>query len=330
MNESKFIIILGFIMVFLLSCTGIDDEQKPEIPRMVISTGSMGAGHFNISSSIADWANARVSGYPITAVPGSGGIGNPIRVNREYADIGTSYGPLLKMAREGKRNPYTQAYPNLRAICSLTSNFQHILVEKKIQAETLEDVIQKKIGVKIATGFPGTSDRFILQLLLGELGVTEEDIKEWGGSIQQIGTSGRVDLWKDHHINFLHSSIEFPAAAITEALASRKGKLLGLTEKVRESLVQKFGFIKSEIPPKTYPGQTSSVPTLKLTMVLFTTKDIDENAIYMFTKTIAESQDRFRKAYGAFKNWEPQDMVQNLGIPIHKGSLKYYKERNWK
>lgn len=297
---------------------------------MIISTGSVGAGHYNICSSIADWVNARVSGYPITAVPGSGGIGNPIRVSRKDAEIGVSYGPFLKMASEGGEKPYTQAYPNLRAICSLTSNSQHILVSKDIDAVTLEDVISKKIGLKIATGFPGTSDRFILQLILGELGATEKTIKEWGGTIQQIGTSGRVDLWKDRHINALHSSIEFPAAAITEAMASRKGKLLGLTETVRDHLVQKFGFIKTEIPLKTYPGQNYPVPTLKLTMVLFTTEDVDEDAIYIFTRTVAESQERLRKAYGAFKNWKAEDMIQNLGIPIHKGALKYYNERGWK
>ena len=150
---------------------------------MIISTGSVGAEHYNICSSIADWVNARVSGYPITAVPGSGGIGNPIRVGRNEADIGVSYGPFLKMAREGERKPYTRAYPNLRSICSLTSNFQHILVAKDIDAETLEDVVRKKIGLRIATGFPGTSDRFILQLILNELGATEETIKGWGGAI---------------------------------------------------------------------------------------------------------------------------------------------------
>jgi TRAP-type uncharacterized transport system substrate-binding protein len=64
-------------------------------------------------------------------------------------------------------------------------------------------------------------------------------------------------------------------------------------------------------------------------MVLFTTMDADENAIYLFAKTIAESQDRFHKAYGTFKDWKPEDMIQNLGIPIHEGALKYYKERGW-
>lgn len=329
MRKVKNFIFLGFLLVFMAACLDIDESHKPKIPIMTISTGSVGAGHYNICSSIADWVNSRVRGYPITAVPGSGGIGNPIRVGRKDADIGVSYGPFLKMAMEGKDKPFTHPYANLRAICSMTSNFQHILVARDIDAETFEDITSKKIGLKIATGFPGTSDRFILQLIMSELGVTEENIKNWGGAVLQIGTSGRVDLWKDRHINALHSSIEYPAAAITEAMASRKGKILGLTETVRDNLVKKYGFIKADIPPKTYPGQNSLIPTLKLTMVIFTTEELDEEAVYIFTKTIAESQEKLRNAYGSFKTWKAEDMIQHLGIPIHRGAVKYYKERGW-
>jgi len=322
-------LLFGSLIALFFSCVDMNEDQKIKIPIMTISTGSVGAGHFSICSSIADWVNARVNGHPITAVPGSGGIGNPMRVGKGLADMGVSYEPFLRMAREGKKAPYIQSYPNLRSICSLTSNSQHFLVAKNIEANFLEEVINEKVRLKIATGFPGTSDLFILQLVLAELGITEEDIKQWGGSVQHIGTSGRVDLWKDLHINALHSSIEFPAAAITEAMVSRRGHLLGLTETVRNNLVEKLGFIKTEIPPRTYPGQNNPVPTVKLTMVLFTTKDANEDSIYIFTRTIAESQDRFRKAYGAFKDWKAEDMIQHLGIPIHRGALKYYKERGW-
>ena len=313
----------------LTGCVTRDQEEKPSIPMMTISTGSVGAGHYNICSSIADWVNARLSGYPITAVPGSGGLGNPIRVGRGKADIGVSYGPFLIMAREGTQAPYTEKFSNLRSICSLISNSQHVLVAEEFDIKYLSDISREKIGLKLATGFPGSSDRFILKLALEEVGTTEENLRAWGGAFQQIGTSGRVSLWKDRHINAFHSSIEFPAAAVTEAMASRPGRLLSIRDSVRERLVDKFGFNKADIPAGTYPGQASPVATLQLTMVLFTTEAVDENAVYIFTRTIAESRERLQKSYGAFKDWVPENMVENLGIPIHGGALKYYRERGW-
>ncbi len=302
--------------------------QRINIPKMTISTGSVGGIWYSICSSIAEWVNARVVGYPLTAIPGSGGMGNPIRIARGDADIGVTFSPFLVMATEGKK-PYEEKYPNLRAICSLTSNSHHFLVAKNIEAKNLKDIVEKKIGLKMSSGFPGDANYIILELIFSELGSTEEDIKKWGGSIQRIGTSGRVDLWKDRHINALHSLTQFPAAGITEAIATREGKLLGLSEPIRDILVQKFKFKKTEIPPGTYPGQDYPVPTVKLAMVLFTNESVPEEVIYIFTKAIAENEMRFKKSYGAFKDWKPEYMVNNLAITIHKGAIKYYKERGW-
>jgi len=307
---------------------GFSFSQRAHIPKMTISTGSVGGIWYSICSSIADWVNTRVVGYPLTAIPGSGGMGNPIRIARGDADIGVTFSPFLVMASEGKK-PYWEKYPNLRAICSLTSNSHHFLVAKNIDARNLNDIVEKKIGLKMASGFPGDANYIILELIFNELGSTEEDLKKWGGSIQRIGTSGRVDLWKDRHINALHSLTQFPAAAITEAIATREGKLLGLSESTRDILVEKFKFKKTEIPPSTYPGQDYSVPTVELAMVLFTNASISEESIYIFTKTVAENEERFKKSYGSFKNWKPENMVENLNITIHEGALKYYKEQGW-
>lgn len=295
---------------------------------MTISTGNVGGSWYAICSSIADWVNSRVEGYPVTAIPGSGGMGNPIRVSRTDADIGVTFSPFLVMARDGKK-PYEKKYPNLYAICSLTSNVHHFLVADNIEADTLEDVAKKKIGLKMASGFPGDANYIILNLIFEELGMSEQDIEEWGGELQRIGTSGRVDLWKDRHINALHTLTQVPDASVTEAMATRKGKLLGLSEPVRDILAEKFRFKKTVIPARTYPEQPDAVLSVKLAMVLFTHRDVSEEAIYVFTRTMAENETRFRESYGNFKEWKAEDMINDLGIDVHPGALKYYKERGW-
>jgi TRAP transporter TAXI family solute receptor len=325
-KRTSVLALLMLALFFLLSQFSF--SQKIEIPKMTISTGSVGGIWYSICSSIADWVNARVVGYPLTAIPGSGGMGNPIRIARGDADIGVTFSPFLVMANGGKK-PYWERYSNLRAICSLTSNSHHFLVAKNIDAQNLNDIVEKKIGLKMSSGFPGDANYIILELIFNELGSTEEDIKRWGGSIQRIGTSGRIDLWKDRHINALHSLTQFPDAGITEAIATRDGKLLGLSEPIRDILVEKFKFTKTEIPSGTYPGQKYPVPTVELAMVLFTNDSIPEEAIYIFTKTVAENEDRFKKSYGAFKGWKPENMIENLNIPIHKGADRYYRERGW-
>lgn len=317
------------ILIFLIPAVLFAFQNRStRLPMMTISTGNVGGSWYAICSSIADWVNSRVEGYPITAIPGSGGMGNPIRIARTDADIGVTFSPFLVMARDGSK-PYWESYSNLRAICSLTSNVHHFLVADNIDAQTLEEVAQNKTGLKMASGFPGDANYIILNLIFDELGMTEEDIEAWGGELQRIGTSGRVDLWKDRHINALHTLTQVPDASVTEALATRNGKLLGLSEPIRDILVKKFHFKKTDIPAETYPEQREAIPSVKLAMVLFTHRDISEEAVYVFTRTIAENESRFRESYGTFKEWKAEDMVNDLGIDIHPGALKYYKERGW-
>jgi len=326
--------VIGLIVALVFSSGSACSAKKMKVPKMIISTGSAGAGWYMMSSTLADWVNAKIEGYPITAVPGAGSMGNPARVTRGEADFGVSYGPILVMARKGEP-PFQEEYTNLRAMFSLTANTHHFFISKslaeKTGAKTLKDIVDQKIGLKMGSAFPGASDALVLEAIFEELGVSYKTIGKWGGTIQLIGTSGRVALWKDRHIDGFHSLIEFPAAAITEALGSRPGRLLGLTEEIRDMLVKERGFSKTTIPAGTYPGQDYPVPSVKMPMVYFTTVDAPAEVIYLITKTAGESEKRWKDSYGAFKaqGWVPKNMVEGLGIPIHEGAVRYYKEQGW-
>lgn len=54
-----------------------------------------------------------------------------------------------------------------------------------------------------------------------------------------------------------------------------------------------------------------------------------DEVVYLITKTVAEMKDRLVKVNPAFQRWEPGMMPKGLGIDIHPGAVKYYKERGW-
>jgi len=324
------LVITGLIVALAFYSSYICSAKSKEIkiPKLLVSTGSVGGSWYATASSIGDWVNDKVEGYPITAVPGAGSIGNIPRVVRGETEIGMSLGAFLLAANKGNV-PFNKKYPNIRAMFSLTANSNHFLVDEKFEATTLKDIVDKKIGLRMSTSFPGSADNVVFEQVFTALGTSIKEMGKWGVSLQLVGTSGRVNLWKDRHIDLLHSLIEFPAAAITDAMASRKGRLLGLTEPVRDTLIERYGFVKVKIPAGTYPGQDYPVPTVQAKQVFFTTEDFPEEIVYLIVKTVAESKERLRKAYKRFEYWEPKDMIKGLGIQIHEGALKYYKEQGW-
>lgn len=331
MKTYKLLLITLLSILFILGSFSVCFADQVKIPELQISTGSPTGGWFQIGALIAEWTNQKVEGYPITATPGAGGIGNPLRLAKGEADIGVSYGTFLIALREGTK-PYENEPKNtdLRAMFSLTSNAHVFLVDKDIDATLVKDIIDKKIGLDFAIANPGDSGNFALEIILDGLGATYKDFKNWGGSVQEgLMTSERVNLWKDRHINGTYFMIPIGNADVVNAMASRPGKLLGLSEPIRDMMEEKWGYVKYEMPPGTYPNQDYPVAAVRMAMVFFTTKEASEEAIYLITKTVAESEQDLKASMAGFKNWTAENMIEGVGIPIHEGSLRYYRERGW-
>jgi TRAP-type uncharacterized transport system substrate-binding protein len=51
-----------------------------------------------------------------------------------------------------------------------------------------------------------------------------------------------------------------------------------------------------------------------------------EDTVYKITKALAENIDNMAAVVSAVKGLTPKDMATNIGVPLHKGALKYYKE----
>ena len=63
--------------------------------------------------------------------------------------------------------------------------------------------------------------------------------------------------------------------------------------------------------------------------VVFTTTELDADIVYNLTRVIAENRERLVAAHSAFQDWEPEDMLGGVGIALHEGAERYYRERGW-
>ena len=318
------------VVCFVIGLTFIPAQSPAleKIPPVEIVHGSVGGTWQTISGTIADLINTLYDGHPVSSIPGAGGVGNVSRLGEWKSDIGMSYAPFLKAGVNGM-DPYKKKYPELRSIGALISNQMHIVVTEESGIKTIADIKARKIGVKIGTGPMGSTEEFTMMLVLKYEGISQGDIKSWGGRIDLQGTAQRVDAWSDRHIDMINFFINAPAASVTELMTVRPGKVLSLPESIRKKLAEDWGYVLSPIPANSYPKQTAAVDTVGLPIILFTTDKVSESFVYNMTKVIAENKERLKGAHPAFKDWEPKSMVNGLAIQVHPGALKYYKEKGW-
>ncbi len=289
-------------------------------------TGSPTASWFPVAAAIAEMTNRFYEGQPVSVIPGAGAVSNPVRVGRQQSELGISYAPFLQLAIQGGNEVYRDAMPNLRAIASGSTNMLHFVVETGSPIRRVRDLATQRPRLRVGTGPNGSTELFSLQQLLAAMNLSLRDVESWGGRVERLPTSGRSDGHMNRQLDLTNYFINPPAAEIVEMLNSRPGTILSIDDDIRDVLVQRWSFIRYDIPANTYPGQSEVVRTLGLPYVIFTHAAVDETLVYRVAKVMFENKPRLAAAHASFNDWDPRAMNQGLGIALHPGAQRFYRE----
>ena len=327
-KTTRFVIMtMAFLGLAFLSYSEASAAMEKHAP-VVFSTGSPTGTWFPTGAGIADMTNGHYDGQPISVIPGAGGVGNPKRVGTGQAELGFSYGPFLKLAIQGGNEMYKDAMPKLRAIAAMTPNKLHLVMDKEKLVD-LATLAKSKPSLRVGTGPVGSTELFSLGELFKYYGYSFKDVESWGGRVDRMNTGGRSDAWKNRQLDIAQFFINNPASRVIELMSGRPSVLVSLKDDAREALGKKWGFLKFTIPANQYPNQAKDVQTIGIPFVAFGTSDLDEEMVYIMTKSVAENHARMISSHSAFKGWKPEDMPKGLGVAIHDGAARYYKERGW-
>jgi hypothetical protein len=298
------------------------------VPRVTLVTGSAGSDWDRIGSAIASRTNAAFGGQPITAMPGAGGISNPARVGRMPGDFGIAFLPFLRLARDGSP-PYPEAFPRLVHVASLITNAFHLIVSPQLGLRTLDDIRERKIGVRVGTGPAGSGEEFLLRASLERHGISYDDIRRWGGRIDLLGSGERADLFRDYHVDLITFNSNAPSAIITELALSRAGQFMSLTAEVRADLERTWHVRPVTMPAATYAGQTADVATVGMTSAIFTTDDMADVLVRALVTAVARDKTYLETVHVGFRRWQPADMAESDGLPLHRAAALEYRTRGW-
>jgi TRAP transporter TAXI family solute receptor len=92
-------------------------------------------------------------------------------------------------------------------------------------------------------------------------------------------------------------------------------------------------FYRTQFPisPDIYRGLSNKVETLGYPNLIIANKDkVSDAQAYGMTKAVAENMEKIAAVEPSLKGFNLKDMAINVGVPIHPGSMKYFKERGWR
>ncbi len=328
------------VLLVALTLPGLAVGGAAAQQSLTWTAGAVGGGWYAISGGMAELIREK-AGLNIKVIPG-GGTQNPLLVEKGDADIGMGLPPLLGAATRGE-DPYPgQKMEQLRALAgnmSLNTFHFYAAADSPFAKMTMDEIFRGKKPIRLAISKPGSSDVWVFEKVMEyygfcQPGKTADCYRTWeaaGAKFFRGSYSEQAGAFKDRNVDGTFTFLALPGASITEASVGRELKLLAFPKPLLEHL-GKFGLGEGVIPPGTYPkaanGNEAVVSATMGTTITVSSRMANDLA-YTITKAINDNVDRVRKIHASMADYDPSKGHLHLGVVLHPGAERYYREKGW-
>jgi hypothetical protein len=231
---------------------------------------------------------------------------------------------------------------SLRAVAgNMSLNVFHFYVAADLSLArlTMDEIFRARRPMRLAISRPGTADIWVLEKIMEyyELcapGRTPDCYRTWetlGARFLRGSYAEQARAFKARRVDGTFAFLALPATAIIEAAAGRKLTLLAFPPPLLEYLAQ-LGLEEGAIPAGTYPSAANAaeaVPSATMGTTIAVSAQVPDDVAYLITRTINDNADRVRKIHDSLAEYEPAKAHARLGVPLHPGAERYYREKGW-
>jgi TRAP-type uncharacterized transport system substrate-binding protein len=328
------------VLALVASLLGVTAAAAAAQPALTWTGGVPGGGWDAISRGLAELIGEK-TGLTLKVVPG-GAAQNPVLVDKGEADIGLGMPPLLRAAARGE-DPYAgRRMEGLRALAgNMSLNVFHLYVAADLTLArlTMDQIFSTRRPIRLAISRPGTADIWVLDKIMEYYGLcaagkTSDCYQEWervGARFSRGSYAEQAVAFKRRKVDGTFAFLALPAASVREASEGRQLTLLAFPPRLVEHLAR-FGLGRGVIPAGTYPKAANGdedVPSAAMGTTITVSARMPDDIAYRIAATINDHADRVRKIHGSLAGYDPAEAHLHLGVPLHPGAERYYRERGW-
>jgi TRAP transporter TAXI family solute receptor len=221
--------------------------------------------------------------------------------------------------------PVSEPQENMRSVTMLWQNVeQFVIANDKVSTGTVEDIVALK-GMAVGMGRTNSGTLGSNTVLLAGLGLdvaTDFDLVD-------AGYGPTADALANGQAVAAGMPAGPPTGAITRLMASNQGKFTILDVTPEQLAAMDAGrqlWVPYTIAAGTYPGQDADVQTIAQPNFLAVNASVDENHVYLLTKTMYENLPFLQAIHPATKAMAVESAMAGLPLPLHPGAQRYYEE----
>jgi hypothetical protein len=243
----------------------------------------------------------------------AGSVKNPDLVASGEVDIGITNTNLALLAIAGK-GPYKQKL-ELAAVAALHPSVLSMVTLAGSPINTFADIKGKRVAVGPAGG--GTLS--FVQRLLEMHGMTMKDITP-----SFLSYNDGFSQLADGNVDAAFALAGYPAAAISQARATKELKFIRLTDEKLDAMLKKYPYYTRVVVPKATYRLDEDAVVLGVSNVLVVRTDMPADKVYAITKAVFDHLDEFKAENANARQIDPKASLA-LPVPLHPGAARYFK-----
>jgi len=286
--------------------------------QLTFMTGPQGGVWVPLGGALKGMWEKAIPGLQITATPGAG-IANVRGINENKAQIGMSNSSSAVDGLLGKA-PFKDKTTKVCQLANLYPQFFQVVATKSANVNSFKDIK----GKRLVTQPKGNTGEALTAMILEMNGLSYKDLTR---ANFQAGYTDAVSMMKDGHVDVFTLGTTAPASSVMDLANSREINLVPVDDATMKKMRDvNPAYNKIMIKAGTYPGQTTDVPAIGYYTHVIVSCELPENTVYQMTKVMAENIPSMIAVSRAMEGLDAKTMASEMGLPMHPGALKYYKE----
>jgi len=331
--KKAFLLLLALAMVIsFTACGGGETTQEPanneqgsepagpEPVKIVFGTGGTSGTYYPIGGALKTVFEESDLIESVTVESTGASVKNIQNIRDGLNQIAIVMSDVAYDAVEGVGN-FDGEKVDIKGLAGMYPNVVQVVATKESGIQSISDLKGKRVGVgKVGSGVEQSAKK-----VLSAAGLTYDDLAQ----VDHTGYADSVQAMKNGNLDAAFFTSGVPNSNITDLQISMKINFIPIEGEVAENLLEAYPFYSAHTIPAGDEAKYNlpeAVDTVAIKNMIIVSPDLSDEVVYEMAKLFYEYLGTDNVSVGALKQFDRDDMGNNLIAPLHPGAKQFYEE----
>ncbi len=326
MKKVIMLILAMVLVVSLAACgnSGTADQgqgNKPAPVKIVFGTGGTSGTYYPIGGALKTVFEKSDLIDSVTVESTGASVKNIQNIKDRLNQIAIVMSDVAYDAVNGVGN-FDGNKVDIKALAGMYPNVVQVVATKASGITSVKDLKGKRVGVgKVGSGVEQSAKK-----VLSAAGLTYDDLAQ----VTHTGYADSVTAMKNGNLDAAFFTSGVPNSNITDLQQTLKIQFIAIDGDVAKNLLEAYPFYQNFTIPAGDEAKynlSSPLKTVAIKNIIIVSPDLSDDVVYELTKRFYDYLGTDQVSVGALKQFNRDDMGNNLIAPLHPGAKKFYQEK---